>query len=398
MKEILERYTSRVPEEELRSRVAKFQKMLQADCALLFHPPDIYYYCGSKQEGFLLIPKDKEPVFFVIKHAERARWETPFEVVPIKGAKQLGEKIAEAAGTPKAMATELDLITLNLFNRLKKMLPETEIVDASGLVRKQKAVKSQWEIEVLKKCGEMLKDAYLKTFEALEEGMTELELNAMAMAELRKRGHEYGEVMRGGRMDGFVGHILSGVAAAVPSYMNAPLNGIGISPAMPTGPSFKKIERGETVLFDFFGTRMGYLVDMTRTFGLAPIPEKLKGAYRVVQEIHAYLKENLKAGASTLRVYEEVLKIAENSPYGENFMGYPGNRVNFIGHGVGTEINDFPFLAKGLDMELEENMVIAVEPKFLFPDLGAAGLENTYLITNQGAVSLTPAPEDLLEK
>ena len=79
-------------------------------------------------------------------------------------------------------------------------------------------------------------------------------------------------------------------------------------------------------------------------------------------------------------------------------MGYGDYRVNFIGHGVGIEIDEYPFIAKGLEMELKENMVVAVEPKFLFPGEGAVGLENTYLVTPGGAESLTPAPEELWEK
>ncbi len=398
MGEVLSRCVNRVPKEELEERVKGLKGALEADAALLIHPPDIYYYAGSKQEGFFFVPKDGDPAFLVIKHVERARWECPFNVVPLKSVKALGEAVSELGCSPKSIGTELDVITLALFNRLKKAFPDAEFVDISQKIRAQKAVKSRWEIEVLKRCSEIVKGAYQAVLEAVREGMSEIELNAIAVAELRKRGHEFGETMRGGRMEGFAGHILSGEAAAFPSYMNAPLNGIGLSPAMPAGPSFKKIEKGEPILFDFFGTHMGYLVDMTRTFGLSPIPQKMEDAYKVVEEIHAYLKENLKAGADALDVFNGVLEIANKSPFAENFMGYPGNKVNFIGHGVGTEINDFPFLAKGLSMELKENMVIAVEPKFLFPGEGAVGLENTYIITKEGAVSLTDAPEELFEK
>ncbi len=398
LKDVLERYTQRVPEEELKERVARLKERLEADVAVLVHPPDIYYYAGSKQEGLLMIPKNGEPHYLVFKHAERASWECPFNVVPVKSARKLPEAVSELGIRTKRVATELDVITLSAFNRLKKVFPDAEFVDVSPTVRQQKAVKSPWEIGVLKRCAEIVKGAYERVKKELREGITEVELSALAICEARRLGHEFGETMRGGRMEGFAGHILSGHASVVPSYMNAPLNGIGLSPAMPGGPSRKGIERGETVLFDFFGTHMGYLVDMTRTLGLSPIPEKLKSAYSVVLEMHNYLKENMKAGTDALDIYNAVVKIAEDSGLADNFMGYPGNRVGFIGHGVGTEINDFPFLAKGLEMELKENMVVAVEPKFLFPDLGAVGLENTYLITKEGAVSLTDAPEELFEK
>jgi len=152
------------------------------------------------------------------------------------------------------------------------------------------------------------------------------------------------------------------------------------------------------VIMDFFGTHMGYLTDMTRTFCIARAPEKMKDAYKVIREIHAYLRENLRPGKNALDIYNDVLKIVQDSPYKAHFMGFGDYRVNFIGHGVGTEIDEYPFIARGLKMELKENMVVAVEPKFLFPGEGAVGLENTYLITPEGAENLTPAPEELWEK
>ncbi|NPA16057.1 MAG: aminopeptidase P family protein [Deferribacteres bacterium] len=397
LREILERYMELVPEKELTERVKKFQKSLNADIALIVHPPDIYYFSGSKQEGVFLIPKEGAPAFLVLKHLERAKAESPFEVVELGSLKKVGEKIKELGFSANSVATELDVISLNLFNRLKKALPEAEFTDASGLIRGLKAIKSRWEIDVLKKAAEIVKAGYKAALDNLKEGITEVELNALAICEMRKLGHESGEVMRGARMEGFLGHILSGEAAAVPSYANAPLNGVGLSPAMPAGPSRKRIARGEPVIFDFFGTYMGYLVDMTRTFGLAPLDRKFKEAYRVVEEIHAYLRENLKEGANGAVIFDEVVKIAASSGYGEFFMGYGRDRVNFIGHGVGTEINEFPFIAKRLDMELKSGMVVAVEPKFIFPKEGAVGLENTYLITKEKAVSLTDAPEELME-
>ncbi len=397
LRKLLGKYISFVPEEELSKRVKKLQENLKADIALLIHPPDIYYFSGTKQEGILLIPLKGNPTFLVLKHFERAKAETPFGVVELGSLKKIGEKIKEITPSINRIATELDVISLNLFNRLQKALPEAEFVDISGIIRNIKAVKSEWEIEVLKRSAEIVKAGYKAALDNIKEGITEIELNALAICEMRKLGHESGEVMRGARMEGFLGHILSGEAAAAPSYANAPLNGVGLSPAMPAGPSRKKITKGEPVIFDFFGTYMGYLVDMTRTFGLSPLNEKFKEAYKVVEEIHAYLKENLKEGANGAIIFDEVVKIASNSKYGEFFMGYGKDKVNFIGHGVGTEINEFPFIAKKLDMELKSGMIVAVEPKFLFPGEGAVGLENTYLITKDKAVSLTDAPEELIE-
>ncbi|RLD98441.1 MAG: hypothetical protein DRI92_03925 [Aquificota bacterium] len=273
-----------------------------------------------------------------------------------------------------------------------------EWTDISPMIREAKSVKTPWEVEVLRKAGEIVVRGYIKARGLLQEGITEIELAARIFLEMRLLGHEDGETMRSGRMEGFMGHILSGYTAAFPSYMNAPLNGVGLSPANPTGPSLKKIGRKETIVMDFFATHMGYLTDMTRTLCIGQAPSKMREAHKVLTEVHKFLKENLKPGANALDIYNGVLEITTRSPFRDYFMGYGDYKVNFIGHGVGIEIDEYPFIARGLEMELKENMVVAVEPKFLFPGEGAVGLENTYLITPTGGQTLTPAPEELWEK
>jgi Xaa-Pro aminopeptidase len=81
----------------------------------------------------------------------------------------------------------------------------------------------------------------------------------------------------------------------------------------------------------------------------------------------------------------------------EGFMGWGDERVSFIGHGIGLEIDELPLLARGWDEPLEAGMVFALEPKFVFPEVGAVGIENSYLVTGNGVERLTSAPEDLIE-
>ena len=69
-------------------------------------------------------------------------------------------------------------------------------------------------------------------------------------------------------------------------------------------------------------------------------------------------------------------------------------RVPFIGHGVGVEIDELPVLAPRVEQVLQANMVIAVEPKFVFPD-GAVGLENTFVVGTDGLISLVEDDDDL---
>ena len=76
-------------------------------------------------------------------------------------------------------------------------------------------------------------------------------------------------------------------------------------------------------------------------------------------------------------------------------MGYGENRVRFIGHGVGLELDELPVLAPRQQMALEPGHVIAVEPKFFFPGKGAVGLENTYLVTDSGLERISLSSEEL---
>jgi Xaa-Pro aminopeptidase len=81
----------------------------------------------------------------------------------------------------------------------------------------------------------------------------------------------------------------------------------------------------------------------------------------------------------------------------EHFMGVsPGNRVKFLGHGVGLNIDDFPVIAKGFDEPLEENMVLALEPKYALWGLGMAGVEDTYRVTARGGECLTGGGRDII--
>ena len=74
----------------------------------------------------------------------------------------------------------------------------------------------------------------------------------------------------------------------------------------------------------------------------------------------------------------------------EGFMGYAENRVRFFGHGVGLELDELPVLADRIEIDLVPGMVIAVEPKAFLEDVGPVGVENTYIVTENGYENLCP--------
>ena len=77
-------------------------------------------------------------------------------------------------------------------------------------------------------------------------------------------------------------------------------------------------------------------------------------------------------------------------------MGYGEGKVKFIGHGIGLEINEWPIIARGRDEVLEEGMVFAFEPKFVFPGRGAVGVEVDYVVRRRGVERLTDFPIEVI--
>jgi Xaa-Pro aminopeptidase len=81
---------------------------------------------------------------------------------------------------------------------------------------------------------------------------------------------------------------------------------------------------------------------------------------------------------------------------GDHFMGHGHDRVRFVGHGVGLELDELPILAARQTLPLEEGMVIALEPKATFPGRGVVGIENTHVVTGAGLERLTALGDEIV--
>jgi len=93
-------------------------------------------------------------------------------------------------------------------------------------------------------------------------------------------------------------------------------------------------------------------------------------------------------------LYTRADELATGAGLANHFMGYT-ERVNFVGHGVGIELDELPVIARGLDILLEEGMVFALEPKFIFPGEGTVGIEDTFVVGCDRLELLTRFSEEL---
>ena len=193
----------------------------------------------------------------------------------------------------------------------------------------------------------------------------------------------------------FYGHLMSGSSAAVPSYLASPTGGDGVSNFIGQGASFKKIEKNETILVDYVFALDGYISDHARIFSIGTLPDSLLKAHQAMLQIQNKIIEVAKPGAVTGEIYEMMVSMASEFGYEENFMGVGDRRIRFTGHGVGLELDEFPFIAKGQKLQLEKGMVFALEPKVIFPGLGVVGIENTHLVTETGLQPLTKISDEI---
>jgi Xaa-Pro dipeptidase len=390
------------PASELKDRCQKLQRLMQdagLDAVLLLQNADLFYFTGSIQQGVLYVPASGEPVYMVRKEYTRARMECGLkEIVPFKSPRNIPEILSDFnLPLPKKAGMELDVLPVALFGRFRNVLPGCEIVDVSNLIRTVRSVKSSYEIEIMKDAALQVEKVCQRAREVIKVGMTDLELAAELEYAARKAGHQGLVRMRGFNSELFYGQVFSGPDSAVPAFNDTPLGGLGVNPSVGQGPSYKRIEANEPIVVDFTGAFDGYLVDQTRIFCVGGLPDQLLKAYDDMVKIEQHAKQIAKPGVAWGAVYDECHKMAVDMGYAEHFMGSAGAQVSFIGHGIGTEIDEYPFIARGFsDQLLEENMTFAFEPKAVYPGLGAVGVENTFWVAKDGLKHITFSSEELV--
>ena len=387
-----------IPREEIDRRVAAFQAALREDGldgAVVVQETDLVYLAGTGQSAHLLVPAEGDPVLLVRKTFERAVAESPLErIEPLRSLRELPDALAAAGLAGARVGFELDVLPASSYLSYARRLEDVEIGDCSPALRRTRAVKSAWELERIRGAAEQLSHVTEWMQRHAREGMTEFALAAEIERELRIAGHQGPIRFRAFNNELFYGSVLAGPSGAVPGSTETPIVGPGVNIAVSKGASARPIGRGEPILIDLAGAVDGYLADQTRTFSLGPVEPRFAEAYAAAREILAGVAADARPGVTGAALYDRAMELAGDR---EGFMGGTDERVTFVGHGFGLEIDELPLLAKGWEHPLEAGMVFALEPKFVVPGAGAVGIENSYLVTEEGAERLTYADEELVE-
>ena len=390
------------PATELEYRCKKLQEQMltnSLDAVIIVQNADLFYFTGTVQSGNLYVPASGQPLFMVRKDAGRARMESGLrEVVPFNSLKDIPAVLAGYGySAPKRIGLEMDVLPANFYERYRALYPNADFSDATPLIRKVRMIKSHYEIHLMQDAADQVDRVYRRAREIIRVGMTDLEVAAELEYTARKDGHQGLIRMRGFNSEICYGQIFSGTDSAVPAYPDTPLGGMGLNPSFGQGAGLKRIEPNEPVIIDFAGCVDGYLSDQTRVFSVGELPDRLQKAYDDMVEIQTLMTQVAEIGMSWGDLYDICFKRAVDMGYADSFMGAKGSQVSFIGHGLGVEIDEYPFIARGFSqMPLEKGMAFAFEPKVVFPGEGAIGIENTFYLSNDGLKRLTHSSDELV--
>jgi Xaa-Pro dipeptidase len=366
----------------------------EIEAVVVVQSADLYYFTGSIQAGTLVIPAEGRGVFMVRRDVNRAQRESAFGAVePVASFREIPailERHGLSAALTGKVGFELDVVPVSHFERLRAVFPDATPVDVGLTIRKVRSIKSPFEVALIRRAAAQSNRIQLAAREIVREGMTQVELAAELERLGRLDGHPGPVRMRSFNGGLHYGHVMAGPDAAVPASVDTPLGGVGAHPSAGQGASFAKILRGHPIIVDWGGFAGGYVSDETRVLCLGGLPDHLARAYQDMLDVQSLMKTVAKPGVPWAAIYRCCLELASERGHGDRFMGAAPAQVSFVGHGLGIEIDEPPFLARGFDKDvLEEGMVFALEPKAVFPGEGPVGIENTFLVTATGVEQIT---------
>ena len=391
-----------VPCQEIKSRMERFRAKMDRECpdwqlAAIFGKLNQYYFTGTMQDGMLLIPRQDEAVFWVRQSVERALDESPFS--PIRPMKSYRDAAAAMGKLPDKVYLETEIVPLGLYQRFQKYFPFKEARAADFQLSMLRAVKSDFELDLMRKSGEIHRRILEERVPSLlREGVSEAEFAAELYGVMIEEGHHGLARMAMFQTEIILGNICFGESSIYPTYFNGPGGNLGLCPAVPLlGSRERKLRKGDLVFIDIGCGVEGYHTDKTMTYIFdGSLSEEVVSQHQQCVDIQNRVAARLKPGEIPAQIFADTMNSLEPD-FLENFMGFGERRVKFLGHGIGLAIDEIPVIADGFDLPLEEGMALALEPKKGIKDIGMVGIESTFLVTSAGGECITGGNPGLMK-
>jgi len=372
-----------ITREEFQGRIALAKRLMteaKPRFSALYVTPgsSLYYYTGirwglSERLLALLIPRQGEPVlicpaFEEGRLREQLRW--PIEIRAWQEDESaywfVGKALADRNVRAGRIGVE-ETTRFHFYDRLRKAVPALEYASGDPVTIGCRARKTEHELELMRLACEATFDVFRATFASLREGITEREVGAMISQGFQRMG------LSGGAL------VLFGEWAALPHGTTQP----------------QKLARGDVVLIDG-GTRVeGYASDVSRTAVLGTPSDKLKRAFDTVRKAQDAALAAAVRGKLSGSVDDAARKVVTDAGYGKDYELF----THRLGHGIGLDGHEHPYLVRGSKTVLEPGMTFSNEPGIYVKGEYGLRLEDDMVIAEDGpAQLLTPGFSPSLER
>jgi Xaa-Pro dipeptidase len=226
-----------------------------------------------------------------------------------------------------------------------------------------RARKSQAELALLTLANNVTLDAYEAAWKSVREGMTNRELSAM--------------IVSGFEQQGFTGNV------------SVQTNEFAANPHGSIKP--QQIKEGSVVMMDDGVSVEGYVADVTRTVAFGKPSDKVKQVFDIVLRAQSAALAAAKPGAACETVDAAARKVIEDGGYGPGYKYF----THRLGHGIGMEGHEWPYLVKGNKQLMEPGMTFSDEPGIYIAGEFGVRLEDCMHVTTNGAETFTPRCKSL---
>ena len=330
---------------------------------IISNPVNIKYLTNIDAEGILLLTR-KDNIYITdgryVEHVHSIL--TLFDEIIVYNISDLSQDDYENFFMfCENVGFEENYVTYAKYKEFMRKYKINNLVETENIIEKQRMLKDEEEISNIKKACEITDNCFSYLLTYIRPGMTEKQI-ADEIEEYYKR-----------RTDGlaFDTIVASGENSSKPH-------------AVPTN---RKILENDIITIDMGCRVNGYCSDMTRTIFVGSIPEYIKPVYDLVLKNQIQTIEQMKDGVST----RLLSKMVEND---FKLKGY--DLIHSLGHGVGLEIHEAPYLSYRNDAILKENMVVTDEPGIYIPEKFGIRIEDTVQITKFGCISLTKSEKNYI--
>ncbi|WP_347862095.1 Xaa-Pro peptidase family protein [Salimicrobium sp. PL1-032A] len=247
--------------------------------------------------------------------------------------------------------------------RLLALLDTPEVKDVTDVLDRQRVIKDENEIEVMREAAALADEGVEAGVAALSEGVTEMEVLATIEFEMKKRGV---------REMSFSTMVLFGEKAGHPHG----------------NPGDRMLKRGDLVLFDLGVVWKGYTSDITRTVAFGEVDAKQRKIYETVRRAEEASLKLSRPGTRIGDLDQAARDIITEAGYGSYFP-------HRIGHGLGINVHEFPSMSHLNDDILQAGMTYTIEPGIYDPAVGGVRIEDDVLVTEDGYETLTKTTKEL---